>query len=57
MKTNKRFPPIRWMLAIGVTVALAGGAAYAMNGVCVSCKPCGCSSDGGQIMCCDTREC
>jgi hypothetical protein len=57
MKTNKKLSLIRWMLAIGVTAALAGGTAYAMNGVCMSCKPCGCSSDGGQLMCCDTREC
>lgn len=57
MKTNKNRSLIRWMLAIGVTAALAGGAAYAMNGVCTSCNPCGCSSDGGYIMCCSTREC
>jgi hypothetical protein len=57
MKTNKKTHLLRWMLAIGVTAALAGGAAYAMTGECWNCIPCGCASDGGYLMCCDAYGC
>jgi hypothetical protein len=57
MHMNKQVRLRRWLLALGVATALAGGAAYAMNKECWSCTPCGCSSDGGHLMCCDAHSC
>lgn len=57
MKTNTKTHWRRWMLIIGSAAALAGGgAAYAMEG-CWKCRPCGCGSDGGYILCCDVSVC
>jgi hypothetical protein len=47
----------RWLLGAGIVAALSGGAAYAMDDECISCSPCGCSSDGGYILCCDHEAC
>lgn len=57
MKTNKKSRLLRWLLAIGVTAAIAGGTAYAMDAECWNCEPCGCSSDGGYLMCCSVHAC
>ena len=57
METNKRTYLKRWMLAMGVAAVLASGAAYALRKECWNCSPCGCSSDGGYILCCDASAC
>ena len=57
MEMNRKTYWRRWMLAIGTAAALAGGAAYAMQKECWNCSPCGCSPDGGYLMCCETNAC
>lgn len=57
MKTSNKMQWRRWMLALGAAAALGGGAAYAMGKDCWRCAPCGCSQDGGNLMCCDATTC
>ena len=48
----------RWLLGAGIVATLSGSAAYAYaSKECVSCRPCGSSSDGGYIICCDFDVC
>ena len=47
----------RWMLMAGAAAALVGGVAYAQRNTCIDCEPCGCSPDGGYILCCSESAC
>ena len=57
MQTNRKTQWRRWVLALGAAAALGGGAAYAMEPECYKCIPCGCSPDGGNMMCCYAGNC
>ncbi|MBM7112250.1 hypothetical protein [Archangium primigenium] len=58
MRTNKKAVWRRWMLALGTAAVLCGGgAAYAMRKDCWQCAPCGCGTDGGQLLCCGVAAC
>lgn len=56
MKVGKR-TLLRWVVVAGALGALVGGGAAAMQSECWDCEPCGCSSDGGYIMCCSVGKC
>jgi len=57
MKMNTKADWRRWMLLLGTAAALASGAAFAMRKECWQCSPCGCGTDGGQLLCCDFSGC
>jgi hypothetical protein len=49
---------LHWLLALAVGGATLGSVvAYAQMRECWECYPCGCSPDGGKILCCGTRSC
>jgi hypothetical protein len=57
MEKTKRWS-VRWLLMIAVSGTFLGGAvAYARQAECWECRPCGCSPDGGAILCCDVKGC
>lgn len=56
MKPGKR-TLLRWLIVAGAAGALVGGVATAMPPQCWYCEPCGCASDGGEIMCCTAGSC
>lgn len=56
MHSNTKIRWRRWLLALGAAAALGAGAASAA-GECWNCLPCGCSTDGGYLMCCDAYSC
>ena len=57
MKNGWKKQWYRWLLGAGIVAAVSGGAAYAMDDECIHCVPCGCSSDGGYILCCEKEAC
>ncbi|MBM7116132.1 hypothetical protein I3V78_21505 [Archangium primigenium] len=46
-----------WLLTAGLAGALIGSSAEALPPECYQCRPCGCSSDGGQLQCCGFGTC
>jgi hypothetical protein len=56
MKSAKRVV-FYGLLAAGVASAVLAGSASALPAECFQCRPCGCSSDGGQLMCCGLGAC
>jgi hypothetical protein len=56
MSARKR-AVLRWVLLAVGAASLSGGVAYAMQGQCRHCEPCGCSGDGGYILCCEWYGC
>lgn len=57
MKIQKR-RSLRWLVAAALGGAiLAGTVAYAQRRDCWECKPCGCSPDGVNILCCGSYGC
>ncbi len=56
--TSRKKVLLRWLVMVGATGSLLGGAAYAMqDDDCWKCYPCGCGNDGGAMMCCERTAC
>jgi hypothetical protein len=54
MKDRKML--LRWWMVAGAVGALLGGG-VALASDCWKCIPCGCSPDGGDMMCCNIVPC